>query len=96
MLKTFGIPITQFDGKPVTDQTGAEVTVAQIVVRALGLDDATASPEEKLRRFLLAERIYNAGKAPVEVIIEELKTIKECVGKGQPFIVGFIYRHLES
>lgn len=101
MLKTFSKVMTQFDGTPWKTEDGkSDLTVAHAIVMSLGLaftDEQKLDGMEKSKRFFLAERIYSAGATPTEVTPEDVVLIRALVAKAYPpFIVGWLWRYLES
>lgn len=99
MLKRFDQIITEFDGTPFQDGKG-EMTIGRTIVTALLAahpDEMQLPGEEKLKRYILAERIYGAGATPTEVSAENIVLIKACIAKAYgPAVVGFVFQYLES
>jgi hypothetical protein len=101
MLKRFDVQVLHFDGKPwMKDKEGKEpLTVAEAIVEALGsaYEDERLGLEEKLKRTILAERIFRAGSTPTEISPENLVMIRALVAKRWPtFITGSVCRALDG
>lgn len=88
--------------KKVTSARGEKVTVKSVIVDAL--DSIPREPQqgekkisgsEKLRRGLLAEKIYGSD-GPVELPIDDLALIKKLVGEMQtPLVVSQVFPEID-
>ena len=82
-------PITETEAGPDGKPKIVNLTLSRVAVNAvLGSlpEDREISGEQKLKRFLLAQKILNAE---VELELEDVKLIKDRVGKVfGPLIVG--------
>lgn len=102
MLKRFDAVVMNLYGKPMTKGPDDKdlLTVADAIIEALGTpyeDERALSGEEKLKRYVLAERILSTGATPTEVSAENLALIKMVVAKRYPaFVVGFVFKYLEG
>lgn len=84
-----------YEGKPVTDGDG-EITLRHACGIALTATnpEEKIDPEEKMKRFLLAQRIY--GNGSIKLTAEEIVLLKQSVGKGySPAIVGPVWLLLD-
>ena len=90
--------------KKVLDAKGAEVTVRSVIVDALDSmprpqpgqrDDKKLSGSDKLKRGLLAKRIYETvGK--IELQVDDLSLIKKLVGEMQtPLVVSQVLPEID-
>ena len=83
-----------FDGADVTDATGP-VLISTLCINALMKEDTVAGAE-KMKRFLLARRIYDA-EGDLDITVEEASLIKDLVGSTfAPIVVGRVYELLEG
>lgn len=83
------------DGTDFTEKD-APVALKTICINALmaPFPDETPSGEEKLARYLLAEKLHKGGT--VELKPEELTKIRALVGKAfPPLVVGATYKLLD-
>ena len=100
MLKRFDAIVTQFDGTPWKDEKGQELKVSTVIVSALMAqfeDEKSLSGEEKLKRYLIAQRVYEAGSTATEVSAENISLIKACVAKAYATgVVGWVFSYLEG
>lgn len=85
------------DGTPLLDENKKEVILKNVLVNALmnvGADEG--SGEDKLKRYLMSQNIFNATDS-VELSAEDISKLKELVGKGYgPIIVGPVFQLLEG
>lgn len=83
MLLNFDKLATSISGAPViiSGDTANAATYGQLVVEALSTSfaDERLSGEEKYKRGELISKILKGGD--IELIVEDLATIKMCVGK---------------
>ena len=89
--------IANMDNEPLTS-AGRPLTLFGAMVDALLAPscDKGASGTDKMRRFLLAERIHKAAGL-VDLTVDEAKEIKNCVGiVFAAVVVGPVYRALDS
>ena len=96
----FTTPIQTLDGKPILNNPGNQpATLKTITTDALLAsfeDEKNITGEEKLKRYLLATRIY-ANPQNIDLTVEETALIKKLIGKGfGPLIVGQAYEIIES
>ena len=78
-------------------KTNKNVTLKTICINSLMSgyeDEKNLSGEEKLKRGLLAERIYTAKKI-VDLTVEELKLLKDLIGKNPQYNPLYIMRAYE-
>lgn len=104
MTIDFKQPLNDLDGVPITEaRAGADgqpavfvVTLGRAAVNALMAvlpEDQTKSGEDKLKAFLLAEKVNNAV---VALSVEEIALLKARIAKGYgPLIVGRAWRLLD-
>lgn len=65
-------------------------------IEALLVPEENQAGEEKVKRYLIATRIY-ANPDGVDFTVEEIATIKKVIGKGYgPLIVGQTWELLEN
>ncbi len=84
----FSTVLTDPDGAPIRDGDQKVMTLGRAAMMALmGTypEDVAASTEEKMRRGLLAQRVYNAGREDVSA--EDVVLIKKYIGKLPVMIV---------
>lgn len=97
MLKNFDVPFLDFDGNAVKEND-KEILLGSLIFNAIqqSKDNSDISGEEKYGRFKLIEKIVKGGD--IELTIEELATIKKCIGSGiyTPLVVGRVYDLLEA
>ncbi len=83
----FNVTIKTIEGKDFTDAEGKAVPMMlkTLVVNSLLANDqqASLSGEEKVKRYILAQRIYASPKDP-DLTVDDLKLIKDMIGKYQP------------
>lgn len=93
----FSSILTDIDGQAMTDKDKPVTlkTVSQIALLAAFDDERGLSGDEKVKRFILAEKI---GKKPIcDLKAEEIAEIKKCIGKGYPpIIVGRAWSLLDK
>jgi hypothetical protein len=98
----FSSKMTQIDGKPFLDPTGkpdeTQPTLGSIAINALLAaypDEKDITPEEKVKRFVLAEKIQNHQK-DAQLSADEIVLVKKLIGKGYPtIVVGEAWRMLD-
>lgn len=98
----FSTKMTQLDGSPFLDGTGKpdekQPTLGAIAINALLAaypDEKELAPEEKVKRFVLAEKIQNHMK-DAQLSADEIVLVKKLVGKGYPtVVVGEAWRLLD-
>ena len=98
----FTAPIMQIDGsKPMhetTDEKSPVLTLATVAENALLAsyqDEANLSGDEKIKRFLIAEKIAKDPKDP-KLGLDELALIKKLVAKAyNPLITGDMWKALD-
>ena len=98
MIKNFDAVIKGVDGTPVKDEKGESVFLRNLAVNALyGTfeDERGISGEEKMKRGLLADKIFPGGD--VDVTPEEIVMIKKLIGKGfSTLVVTRAYQLLDA
>lgn len=103
MKINFNQELSQINGQPLLDaDTSGEgrdikqATMKNVVVNALMFPVQEDNGETKLKKYNLANKIYQADDA-VEITIDDAVVIKKAVGKGYgPAVVGPIFNLLES
>lgn len=97
MRLDFSTTLLGLDGKPLKEGD-KEVRLGEFCATALLTpyqDEKELSGDEKVKRFKIAEKIYNGGEQ--DLTIEEAALLKKLVAKAfAPLIVGRIYGLLES
>lgn len=84
--------ILDLDGVAIPDLTVGAVCANALI--ATFADEASLSGDEKLRRFMLAQRIVTAEQ--VDLIAEEIALIKLLVGKGYgALVVGRVWAAID-
>ena len=98
MKFNFDVPLEGLDGTPVKGDDKKEIMLKDTCVNSLlaNVPNEKFDGEEKLKRFLLAQRIEIAEKE-IEITAEEITKIKECAGKAMGILVsGSIWFMLEK
>lgn len=98
MKVDFGKVLTTLNGEPIKDEKEGDVTLGLVSVNALlgGKPQETASGQEKLKRFKLAEKI-SGTKGEVDVTAEDVSLLKDLIGTGfGTIIVGRALAMLEG
>ena len=98
MLVKVNIPLKTLDGQVMKDNDGqgnaVDATVKGAIVNAILLPVEKETGVEKVRKYELAKRIYNNDE--VDLNEDEIKLIKDCVGKGfAPIVVGQVFELLK-
>jgi hypothetical protein len=97
MLINFESGLTDFDGKVMPNASGQPATLKGIAIDALMASyqgEDKLSGEEKMNRFLLAEKIH---KGEFDLTVEEIAMLKTLIGKAfTPIVVGQAWRILEG
>ena len=100
MTRNFNFPILQLDGTSVKNEKGEDLTGTMAVTAALLAnfpDEQNLGGEDRLKRFILAQRVHEAGALDTDVTVENLELIKRLVGKAyQTLVVGRVYVALEN
>lgn len=85
------------------DQVGEKVTevslfMNDVVVGNLNREDPECTPEERYKRFQIAEKIEKASSEDgVSLNIDEIGIIKKAAGKNpSPMVVGRVWEFLEN
>jgi len=82
----FSVALKNLEGKPLKDK-GKDLTLKDVSTNAvLGNYDEKIDGEEKLKRFLLATKIYESN-GELELTIDEVKMIKDLIAKGYSILV---------
>jgi hypothetical protein len=85
--------IKDIKGEQIQDLTLKTVSVEALL--ATFEDERSLGGEEKLKRYLLAIKIY-ADDEP-DLTVEEIAKVKHLIGKGYgPLVVGRSYQMLEA
>jgi hypothetical protein len=91
------VVLTTFDGIPLKDESGADLTFRNVVVTALSQGykgEDTLGIDEKCRRFELGVKIANTPRVEgtVELDTKDMEIIKNVVNKAylSPLICGQI------
>lgn len=98
MRKDFSKSFINLDGSEAKDGNNKPITFASTTLTALlnPPQDERLTAEQKTRRYQMATKI-NKNPSKVDLTIEELALIKECVGKFHgPLVVGQTYEMLEG
>jgi len=98
MKFNFDVPLEGLDGKPVKGDDKKVIMLKSTCINSLlaNVPNEKFDGEEKLKRFLLAQRIEIAEKE-IEITAEEITKIKECAGKAMGILVsGSIWFMLEK
>jgi hypothetical protein len=89
--------LKDFEGKPIPAADGKSAVLRGIVIDALLAtykDEQNLTGEEKLKRYLLAEKVH---KKEDDLAIEEIASLKKLIGKAfAPLIVGQAWQILEG
>ncbi|MCD6262343.1 MAG: hypothetical protein J7J52_04905 [Deltaproteobacteria bacterium] len=96
MIVNMSAELKTLDGEPLID-AGKPVTLKDVSVNALlaQQERETLDAKEKLARYELALKVNKGGD--VEVTVEEIAKIKDCVGKVYPtLVVGQVFHLLEG
>lgn len=93
----FSVVLVDLDGKPVKDGD-VEVTLARAVVQALlnvFPDEPNLAGAEKMRRFLLAQKVHQA-KGDFALTDQERDLIKKLVEKAYgPLVLGRVWAAID-
>lgn len=95
MSSNFNVPLLGFD-KETLMENGKSILIKTLIVNSLiqTYPDESISGEEKLKRFVLAEKVHKDANI---YTVEELTEIKHTVSKGfAPLIVGRIFQLIEG
>ena len=95
--------MTAFDGQPLMDKDAKgnpfKLTVKVVILEGLlrvHISDERLSGMEKMKRFDLAKRVFDA-KDMVEITPEEVVMLKDVIGLKLPvLIVGQMYKILDG
>lgn len=97
MLVNFESNLVDFDGKVIPNTSGQPATLQGVSLDALMASyqgEEKLSGEEKMKRFLLAEKIH---KGEFDLAAEEIALLKALIGKAfTPIVVGQAWRMLEG
>lgn len=97
MQRNFDTILKDFDGNPIVDG-GRELTLKLVSVNSLMVpypDETTLTGDEKMSRYLLAQRIHPGGV--IELRVEEVAKLKTLIGKAYgPIVVGPAFQILEA
>lgn len=98
MKYNFNVALEGLDGEPIKDEEDKEVSLKSSCVNSLlaNVPGEKFDGQEKLQRWLLAQRIETAEEE-IKVTVDELSKIKECAGKAMGILVsGSIWMMLEK
>lgn len=96
----FTAPLNQLDGHPFVGPDGKDVattlgSVAETALLSAYQDEPNLSPEDKVKRFALAEKIH-LHPTDAQLTAEDVALIKKLVGKSfNALIVGEAWRLLD-
>lgn len=96
----FSSVLKGLDGKELKGDLKGEksLTLGSVCVESLMAsfpDEERLSGNDKVKRFKLAQKIYN--RTPVDITVEDASLIKELIGKAYgPLIVGQVWDLLEN
>lgn len=97
MIVDFGKELVDMEGKAIPNAKGEPAVLRGVAVDALLAvfnDEDRLSGEEKLKRFILAEKIHNGCD---DVTVEEVGLVKKLIGKAfSVIIVGQAWQMLEG
>ena len=94
MKVKFGEAITNLLGDPIL-QDGKPLTLGIVAGAALLTDAPKLDARTKVKRFILAQKIFEGGEINLEV--EEIAEIKKIIGEiYPPLIVGRSWELLEG
>ncbi len=98
MKIAFNTVLKNLAGEPLTEQVDdkpVEISLDKVAINALLAafqDERALSGDDKLKRWLVAERISKEDLTKTEITIDELKLIKDLIGKAYAAaIVGPAY-----
>lgn len=93
-------PIENLYDAPVIDDKGIEIMLYDALIRAALYAAPNTSGEEKMKGFLLAQKIQAASvlnAATVDLSVEQVAWLKAQVGKAwTPLVVGRVWTMLEN
>lgn len=96
MLVKINIPLTTLDGQTMKDNVdgqAVDATVRMAMVNSILAPVDKESGIDKVTKYELAKKIY--ANDEVDLNEDEIKLIKDCVGKGfAPIVVGQIFELL--
>ncbi len=91
----FDVVLTTFEGKPLEDNDGKDLTMARACRNALFTTDEKTTGEEKYTRYVLGMKVGAGGEITLKS--EEITTIKESIGTTMfPIVVGPVWDFLEG
>ncbi|MDE2343054.1 MAG: hypothetical protein KGL63_06625 [Betaproteobacteria bacterium] len=94
MKRNLDAPLIDLEGKPFEDGSTLRTVCFNAVVANFP-DDANLKPEDKLRLYGLAKKIYPGGN--VDFSAEDLTLIKARVAKSySSLVMGVIYEMLDA
>ena len=87
MKINFNVGLTNLKGETLKDK-GKDLTLKDVSTNALlgNYQDEKIDGEEKLKRFLLATRIYES-KDEIELENDDVKLVKDMIAKGYSTVV---------
>jgi len=97
MLVKVNVPLKALDGQVMKDSVdgqAVDATVRMAMVNSILAPVDKESGIDKVTKYELAKKIY--ANDEVDLNEDEIKLIKDCVGKGfAPIVVGQIYELLK-
>ena len=98
MKRNFDKVLTTFEGEEMKIAENKMATARVVIDDALLAEDPKMSGTEKMKNFVLAEKVHKTPNGEsVELSTEELTIIKNSVGKiYKPLVVGQVYRIIEG
>jgi len=87
MKINFTVGLKNLEGKTLKDK-GKDLTLKDVSANALlgNYQDEKIDGEEKLKRFLLATKIYES-KGDLELTVDEIKMTKDLIARGYSILV---------
>jgi len=83
----FNVVLKNLEGKPLKDKE-KDLTLKDVSANAIlgNYQDEKIDGEEKLKRFLLATKIYES-KSELELTVDEVKMTKDLIARGYSTLV---------
>lgn len=94
-------PILEVDGKELKTPENTTMTLADVLIKALVSahdDDLKTSADEKLKLWMLAEKVEKSRGGSMELTIDEAAALKARVNKMFPsaIIIGNVHKIFEA